>query len=678
MSAMNGMSAQILDVFLTDEKLQKGLLESSQERRLLEGYQAPTEFIGRARPDFKRRMFVHKPSLSRGIRSFSTVCNLILGFCGLVLGQAIADPAFVQATSTQTSSGTSHVLAFGSNVTAGSRLFVFTRGETNAVNITACSDDVNGSWTSVTSEQVVSGGFYTNMYTLASAGAGATTVTCTSGSAMAIRMIIAEYSGSETLVTSGATRLASADPQTCGNVTATASGQLVIGSWASNVNSVSIAPNNAETERQEIGTRLQLEEKATTGSGSYALTWNLGQAADGACLQAIVETASGSPPSFSSGPTVSAQTDTTYTLSYTPNQSTTFYAVACAKDSTAPSVAQVKAGDCTGDVDALAAVNEAVTGADTTDLGGSLTFPLYDLYAVLSDAGGDSSLATLADEQLDPAGGFSRVILASIGSGSPCESFNTATDPDLVAGDIADYPSATSPGAYAFTVGTDCQASYTGDDSRQSALNWKLYDVSAAGIHADDIDFWANNQAPTCIGPFAQVIKTDEAMTNIVIANDTGSLCEDAESDELTTTLTVGTLPTGTSLSGTGNGTLGGTPTVENESGVLLTFTVTDIAGDTATQDIDKLYPITSWTLPDCTTTPLDAASCAGTIEALTIESVTVSSTYECSTTVDPNYVISQNPAAMAEIAPFSTVDLVVAKTCGGGGRLRLNLDLRL
>lgn len=284
-------------------------------------------------------------------------------------------------------------------------------------------------------------------------------------------------------------------------------------------------------------------------------------------------------PTFSVSATVSAQDDNDYTLAYTASTVATFYAVACVKDSTAPSIAQVKAAHCTGDVAAQAAANEAVTGADTTVLGGSLTLPIYDLYAVLSNGAGDSALVTLADEMLDAPSGKQYVTLASISATSWCTDFNALATPDIAAVDILKIDLATSPSAFTWTQGTDCDGSYTGDASRQS-LTYDVYDASVgAYMTGGPGTIWFNNLPPFVPAASENLIFTFPLNVPITPI-DLTALCEDPEADAITVTA-VDALPTGLSVVAS---TLQGTPTV---GGIYssVTFRCTDAPGDSVDLD---------------------------------------------------------------------------------------------
>lgn len=175
--------------------------------------------------------------------------------------------------------------------------------------------------------------------------------------------------------------------------------------------------------------------------------------------------------------------------------------------------------------------------------------------------------------------------IASIGAGSPCASFNAQTNPDIASGDVLEAPVTTHPGGFALTIGTDCQFSYSGDGSRQDALNIRVFDTSASGYHAQDIDAWFNNEGPTCPDPDTIVFRWNEGVAIDPI--DANQFCGDPESDALTTTEISG-LADGLTLDGSGctpssNSCIHGTPAPGTQGISTLVLKTCDVAGDCVT-----------------------------------------------------------------------------------------------
>lgn len=366
-------------------------------------------------------------------------------------------------------------------------------------------------------------------------------------------------------------------------------------------------------------------------------------------------------PTWSVSATVSAQDDNDYTLSYTPSTSATFYAVACKKDETAPTIAQVKAAHCTGDAAAIASANEAVTGADTTVLGGSLTRPVHDLYAVLSNAAGDSTLVTLADECLDAAAGKTIVNcpsgLTSIHANSPINGFNAAVTPDIVAGDIMVADSTTDLGD-ALTWTATGLYSYDGNSARRK-FSANFYDLSAGANHADTMQVCVNNAAPVAsVAYYDAVLVKDHPFTAIdfcTMFSDADDPTLTCTSDEAGTGTGAGTRPAGTTMTaGVFDDTGSGATSADGSTGSL-NITATDSCGDTAT--IPFSWSVYSQvTVPDCVAGSLSA--CMAALSAINLDTSFES---QCSATVAALNVISQTPAASTVVDPFTGVALIVS-----------------
>lgn len=389
-------------------------------------------------------------------------------------------------------------------------------------------------------------------------------------------------------------------------------------------------------------------------------------------------------PTFSVAPTVSAQDTNDYTLSYTPSTSATFYAVACAKDSTAPTVAQVKAGNCTGDVAAIASANEAVTGADTTVLGGSLTYPIHDLYAVLSNAGGDSTLATLADEMLDAPTGYgpnalasSYTLLASVSGTSWLADLNASITPDVAAGDVVKITTTTWPSAYAWTQSTDGNGNYTDPNGSRQYLTFDIYDTSAGDwMSGGPATLWFNNSAPVA-NPDAYNSDDDPLIDGVAMTSiDFKTLCQDGDGDTVTgTSSDTGTgtgankLPAGTTYV---DGVWSGTPTSTGTTTGTFTSTCTDPPGDSDTVDVTwTVYD--QVTVPDCDGNTL--LECDAELSAVDLYG---SYSVACSDVVAAGLRVSQSPIAGASANPFSTVSAVISSGSCAERKQRLNMTIKI
>ncbi len=102
--------------------------------------------------------------------------------------------------------------------------------------------------------------------------------------------------------------------------------------------------------------------------------------------------APGAAPTFTSGPTIGTPTLTTIPMTATSDTSGNWHAVACPDGQTFPTVAQVIAGNCTGDVTAAAHFNQVVvaTVGDSDTLTGLSAGTTYDVHSAI-DATPDST-----------------------------------------------------------------------------------------------------------------------------------------------------------------------------------------------------------------------------------------------------------------------------------------------
>lgn len=294
-------------------------------------------------------------------------------------------------------------------------------------------------------------------------------------------------------------------------------------------------------------------------------------------------------PAFTAGPTFSSTSTGGATYSVTLDGAGTIYGVACKAGSTAATVAQVEAGQCTGGVAAEVASN---TSGSSLVIGTVQTLPIYD-FDIVGTYGSQHEAAIHADNNRlltapSNCGGNGTtacqyITIASIGAGSPVEQFNNATNPDIAPGDILKAPTVTHPGSYALTIGTDGQFSYSGDTSRQDALNIAVYDYSAQGFHSDDIDFWANNLPP--VPPDIDSVSFFWQSGTPIAPIDLNQYSTDPEGDARTTTAVSG-LGAGLTIDGSGcspasNSCLHGTPTTPGIT--TLTLQTCDITGDCVT-----------------------------------------------------------------------------------------------
>lgn len=267
----------------------------------------------------------------------------------------------------------------------------------------------------------------------------------------------------------------------------------------------------------------------------------------------------------------------------------------------------------------------------------------------------------------------SGITLTSVAAGTPCATFNAAVNPDISAGDILvppGYPSQVStPGGHAVAIGVDCAFSYADTaEGRESLLNVQVYDTSASGYHASDIDFVDRNTVPVC----------DYAETGLLwgvtaVSEDFGAVCADADGDALTYALAGGSdpVPAGTTLSSAG--LISGTTTTENEAGDTMTIQASDDAGDSSTFQV-PVYVVNTKTLPDYVAST-QAAAISAHDAAFPWQLDVLGTRYlafaaQCDAApANHGKVLSQSVAATTEVSPTALIVATIGQGCAKGRR---------
>lgn len=378
---------------------------------------------------------------------------------------------------------------------------------------------------------------------------------------------------------------------------------------------------------------------------------------------------------FSVTPSVTAQDDNDYTITKTLDGPGSCTAVACLKDSTAPTVTQILAGNCTGDAAAIATVTDASCEAGTATLGGSLTRPIHDIYVAGTYGSQPSDATTLADEMLDAPAGYQYDLLTSVSTTSPCKELNDIPiSPTIATADVVKTTTTVSPGGETLTTGADCEMQYLDSNGTRRTTTLDVYDTTAGDwMSGGPTTIYFNNDPPTCV---AADCLYDTGSTfingNAIDAVDLTGLFTDSENDTLTiTTSDTGTgtgtdkRPAGTTIT---NGSWTGTPSCAsgNTSGSF-TVTATDVANDTETVDVTwSCYD--QVTVPNCTSPAVTMASCGASLEALNL-TPNATLAYDSGTAV--GFVNATSPAAGASVDPFTTVTMTVSLGTGSGGRRR-------
>ncbi len=423
-------------------------------------------------------------------------------------------------------------------------------------------------------------------------------------------------------------------------------------------------PFAASNQRQIVMAYKEVSTAGAEDPGVFTFSGGSTNVQEATCgVIALRPATAGGGPSFSAGPTLSSCSATGCTYDYTASASgDTIYALFLDTAATAPADCNaVETG--TGN---HGTANESTTGSSdsiTVTSTDSPEYPLYDAYFCIEESPDtDSTVSQVLASELAAPTGQQFVEIASIGTDSPCDEFNGLATPDIVAGDWLLATDETAPGGHSLSIAVDCHYSYSapGDNSQQAALDVAVYDASAGDYHADDIDTWFNNTAPTC-NNYEQdtlVLDEDTAMSTVFLDDQTS----DFDDDDLSYALTVGTLPTGTSLSGTGDDQWTGTPTTENEAGTALTFEATDTPGDTCTFN-GTVYVINTVTMP--TITDSDVAAANTDLDASfpwNAGQHNLSQTNLCTDVEASGQVITQDPAASAEASKNPSVTIEVSR----------------
>ncbi len=486
----------------------------------------------------------------------------------------------------------------------------------------------------------------------------------TGGNALsAIGMVFRPTNSTNTWDIDVAQSAGSATPSTPFDVTITgqtavASSTLTIATWFNTGVTASnwalqtggwLNPNSEPQWKNTTGTDIgvSIAYKINTSAGATGNVTNRQSVATGLTTITGIITFKevATAPTFTVSPTVSSQTSTTYTLSYTSSTGATFYTAAVPAGATAPSAAQIKAGSGGGIVNAA---NEAVTGADTTNLTITGTiFPKYKICSLLSNAGGDTSIVELDNEFLDPPAGKQFQVFDVPLSGTAVESLVSAS-PAIVDGDIWVVDTVTTPGGYSIvlTDDGDIDINVSGDSTRQ-VFTHDVYDNSLAAYYGSG-QVYIGNIPPAIIGNPSEIaiyaFPTSVAITPV----DLTLLGDDAEDDALTVTA-IDALPTGLSIV---SGSLQGTPTVGGIYHVTLQWT--DIAGDAVTGDITII--VGNISVPNVVGSD-DIAAQNTLLDAYL--AVTIVPDY--SSGAATGTVISQSPVGGTSVAPFTTVTITVS-----------------
>lgn len=422
-------------------------------------------------------------------------------------------------------------------------------------------------------------------------------------------------------------------------------------------------------------------------------TWHIIDATTDSAVTALANQTT-SAVAYTSNPSCSATTNGA-SCTYTANATGTTYGVGVNPGDGTPTCSQIKAGNNDGGTAALWAGSDAGTlnVSDTVTVTGTNKPIRMNMHFCTNASGADSAVYSgQTNINRSPKAGFAIVCSASIGAGLFFD-LDSQFNPDMAVGDCVEYEDDTNENAncnisiatdgdVVFTPvgGTDCDGVLTFEASYQDVSNATtgLFTAPTTGDFTTDNTVYANNHAPTCsINPDDDLValKEDTAMTSVDLEQ--FGACEDEDGHALSYSISVGTLPVGTSLGGTGNKDWSGTPNTENEAGVALTVLVTDIGGLTTTFEFTA-FVVNTWTVPNLA--GLDASDSADAV-------VTAAPWRENDVGVNvgslicdlglPGLTVTQDPAAAAQAERFDPITINLSQLCAsGGGRIPRRLGL--
>lgn len=369
-----------------------------------------------------------------------------------------------------------------------------------------------------------------------------------------------------------------------------------------------------------------------------------------------------------------------YTVSGTCTGSGTLSveAVGCALADAAPTSNEIEAGQCGGGNAAILNASETWTTAVANDflLTSANKPPRLDVYLGCTNGATDATVVTHAAEDRTPRSGFALIFPTTVATTSIFD-LDSYFNPDFTANlDGSEYEDDTNESA-------DCNVSFEADGDfvltpvaagdcdgkRTFDLSYEyggsttdgLFTAPLVGNFVTDDLVCNGNLAPqgATEPEDAILVLTEDA---VMTALDLTSLFADPDSPSMTFTETgAGTIPTGTSLSGTGNKDWTGTPTTEDQTGQVLQFTATDECGDTVTFDM-TVYVINTWTMPDCDSNTL--AECSDEVIAAApwraLDSGVTVSGYTCGSGQPFLTSGAQSPIAGAELTAAQNISVTL------------------
>lgn len=403
---------------------------------------------------------------------------------------------------------------------------------------------------------------------------------------------------------------------------------------------------------------------ATSLSGVTRAMTGTTQSTSATGLSVAIRTAAAATPTWTVEPTVQSQTSSAYTLAATPSMASTWYAVAVAKDSAAPSATQIRNGQNAAGAAALGSANKAVTGADTLTLsvGGTPPFPVHDIYSVLRAGSNDSTVADLFDEFLDPPAGKQFQVFDVPLSGTALENLVNAS-PAIVDGDVWVLDSATTPSGFTITPTAqgDVDIANGGDTTYQS-FEIDVYDISLAAYYGA-ADVHINNTAPNVIGNPSELAIYAFDLNTVIDPVDLTVLAEDDDGHTILVSA-VDALP--------GTLAVDASTTLEGNSGAVrsifhVTMRFSDLTGEFDEGDITLIVG------------DVDVPNVVGQTEVQGLADLASAYLFgsvanRIQDAAPAGTILAQDPAGESQAPPNSTVNLTVS--AGPGDIIPVNLRI--
>lgn len=549
-------------------------------------------------------------------------------------GAFAAAPSYGDGNSFTASSGTTHSFAAVTLASPGYCIATFRLGQAADV-VTGASDTAGNTWTEIgTGSQIGSSSASLHVFG-AQVAAGTFTVSFSTSATAFGRLPMVCYTNAQFESASAMNAGASSTSQTSPSVTTSGADRLIVGIIATTSTGHSYAPANGETERFDLG-GVQVQDAVAASAGSHSSSWTVSAASVSRYITIALAPSGGTPAFTGTIPTQTVTEGVAFSQSFASHfTNATSYALS---GCTLPAGLSFNTSTAT------------ISGTSNTPLGATGC-----LIAASGSGAGTADSNVFAIQKAAPTG-YS-YLTADVPWPDGMRSVFEGASPAVVDGDILKYPLVTTSPIYPYTQFAD--GSYSIDaGSYLGRITWSVdvWDTSA-GAWMGMTTMAANNQPPECV---------PEVQDLVLLINQAVSLpspCPpDAEEDALVYSVLSGTLPTGL-YQNASTGTIAGTPTAENESGVVVQLRACDPFEDCAT------YQRTFYVL-DTITVP---AACAAGEEALACESALLASwleastSYICSEEVASGEIISTSPAAGQEADALSAVELLVSGgSCSG------------